>query len=315
MYEMTSSDDLHGMPQKPARATMLRVIGILALHWRILAVASVTGLAAALLWLAQPVLVSLIIDRAILGGEPRLLALFTGLMLAFALLVLLLEVLRSYCLALAGERVVRSVRIMLFESLQYQSHSFFVRMSSGSISSRMWNDTAGVQAAVGVALVDLLGAVVLLISTLVFMLIWNWTLTLLCVSVTPLILGASVFLGKRNQDITSKLLATLERLVAFTFERLNINGFILLNGFGYDKRLDSKRFKDGATELLKLSVGQNMAMQGVRIVLVIFPILVAAIIYLYGGSKVIDGELSLGTVTAFIALSVMLASQVSDLAR
>ena len=62
---------------------------------------------------------------------------------------------------------------MLFESLQEQSHRFYVGMSSGTVSSRMWNDTAGVQAAVSVALIELLGTVVLLFSTLVFMLIWN----------------------------------------------------------------------------------------------------------------------------------------------
>ena len=146
------------------------------------------------------------------------------------------------------------------------------------------------------------------------MLIWNWALTLLCLSVTPLVLGLSVYLGKRNQEITRKLLATLEVLVAFAFERLSINGFILLNAFGYDKRRDSKRFEDGATELLRLSLWQSLTVQGTHIVLVIFPIVASAIIYLYGGARVIDGELSLGTVTAFIALSAMLTAHVSSLA-
>ena len=272
------------------------------------------GLAVALLWLAQPVLVSLIIDRAIIGGDRRLLIILAGSMLGLALCILLLEALRGYCLALAGERVVRSVRVMLFESLQRQSHGFFVRTSSGAISSRMWNDTSSIQA-VGLAFYDVFGAVVLLISTLVFMFIWSWTLALLCVSVLPLILGASIFLGQRNQKIEGRLLSHLERLVAFTFERLNINGFMLINGLGYDKRLNSKRFADGASELLKLSVAQSMTMQGIHITLVVFPILIAAILYLYGGSKVIDGDFSLGKLTAYIGLSAMLVSHVSALAN
>ena len=309
-----SHDDLDDTPQRPTRETLFRILSIFAFQWRFLAVAAVTSFAVALLWLAEPLLVSLIIDRAILEGNPQLLIVFTGLMVAVALVVLLLEVLKSYCFALVSERVVRSVRIMLFESLQEQSHRFYVGMSSGTVSSRMWNDTAGVQAAVSVALIELLGTVVLLFSTLVFMLIWNWALTLLCLSVTPLVLGLSVYLGKRNQEITRKLLATLEVLVAFAFERLSINGFILLNAFGYDKRRDSKRFEDGATELLRLSLWQSLTVQSTHIVLVIFPIVASAIIYLYGGARVIDGELSLGTVTAFLALSAMLTAHVSSLA-
>ena len=115
-------------------------------------------------------------------------------------------------------------------------------------------------------------------------------------------------------DFWCKALATLEFLVAFAFERLSINGFILLNAFGYDKRRDSKRFEDGATELLRLSLWQSLTVQSTHIVLVIFPIVASAIIYLYGGARVIDGELSLGTVTAFIALSAMLTAHVSSLA-
>ena len=119
----------------------------------------------AFLWLIPPVMISLIVDRAILGGDRQLLVTLTAAIAGVALVVVVLDGVQSYLVTLLGERLVRTVRVMLFESLQRQSHRFFIRTSPGAIMSRLFNDVSGIHAAVSFGLLDILGTALLLIST------------------------------------------------------------------------------------------------------------------------------------------------------
>ena len=53
-----------------------------------------------------------------------------------------------------------------------------------------------------------------------------------------------VLMGRLNRKFTSLMFAKQEELTSFTSDRLNINGFILVNGLGYDKKVDSNWFAD-----------------------------------------------------------------------
>ena len=299
----------------PFTAIVSRVFGLVAVHWRILVAASFLSLTVSLLWMLPPLLISLIIDRAILGADARLLFLLSGGLLGAALLIGLFNLLEDYFLALLGERVVRSLRIMMFEALQRQSHRFFVRTSSGAIVSRMWNDVSGIHNAVSSGIAEMFSTLVLFAVTLTFMFTWNWTLALLSISLLPLVFGVSLFMGKLTEAVNDVLFDKLDGMTSFTLERFSINGFTLLSGFGYDRARDSKRFANDTDELLTLSVRQSMAVQVVVLTLGLFTILSSLLIYLYGGLRVIDGALSLGTLTAFIALSVRLAWPVANLSN
>ena len=317
MFEVgpESSDPADDRAARPAGEIVRRLIPILGVHWRILALAAALSLVVSLLWLIPPVLISRIIDRAILGGDRQLLATLTAAIVGVALVIVVLDIVQSYFVTLLGERFVRTVKVMLFESLQLQSHRFFIRTSPGAIASRLFNDVSGIQMAVSFGLLDILGAVLFLSCILVFMFVWNWVLALLCVAFLPVVFCVSFVLGRMNRDTLKRLFAKHEEIGSFVFGRLNINGFVLLNGFGYDKTLDSGRFGDGATDVMRLSIRQRTLMNGVSLTFAVLPVLISAAIYFYGGLEVIGGELTLGVLTAFITLSMMLMSPVMSLAN
>ena len=268
-----------------------------------------------LLWLAGPVLTSLIIDRAILNGDSQLLVVLCLSLLGVALTVAALGLLQAYLLLLSGERVVRSIRLSLFESLQNQSYGFFVRTSPGAIVSRLWNDVAGVQVFVQAVIMAALGNALLAFATLACMFVWNWKLALLSVSFLPVAFVIGHLMGRLNRRLTALMFARHERLASFTSDRLNINGFILVNGFGYDRRLDTARFAYETAELASVSVRQNMTMRVVDTVLSAAPTFVSALVYLYGGMQVMGESASLGTLVAFVALSSRLTGPMNGLAN
>ena len=211
--------------------------------------------------------------------------------------------------------MVRSVRITLFEALQNQSYSFFVRTSTGAIISRLWNDVSGVQMFVQALILAALGNIILSTSTLVLMFIWNWKLALLSISFLPLAFTVGYFMGKLNRKFTGLMLSKHAEMTSFTSERLNINGFILINGFGYDETIDSTRFADETSELASVSVKQNMTMRVIDAVLGVSLTFVSALVYLYGGMQVIGENVSLGTLVAFVALSTRLTAPMNGLSN
>ena len=300
---------------RPIRETLPRVARVLTPHWPILAFTAFLSLVLSLLWLAGPVLTSQIIDRAILSGDSQLLVVLCLSLLGVALTVAVLSLLQGYLLLLSGERVVRSIRLSLFESLQNQSYGFFVRTSPGAIVSRLWNDVAGVQMFVQAVIMAALGNAFLAVATLVCMFVWNWKLALLSVSFLPVAFAIGHLMGRLNRRLTALMFARHERLASFTSDRLNINGFILVNGLGYDKRLDSARFADETAELANVSVKQNMTMRVVDTVLGAAPTFVSALVYLYGGMQVMGESASLGTLVAFVALSSRLTGPMNGLAN
>ena len=308
------SDDPSTGP-RPLRETLPRVLRVLAPHWPILAFTAFLSLTLSVLWLVGPVLTSIIIDRAILNGDTRLLVTLCLTLAGVALTTALLDLMQDYLLLLSSEKVVRSMRISLFEALQNQSYGFFVRTSPGAIASRLWNDVAGVQMFVQALILAALGNAFLAVATLVCMFVWNWKLALLSVSFLPVVFAIGHLMGKLNRKFTSLMLAKHSEIASFTSDRLNINGFILINGFGYDKKIDSNRFSDETAKLANVSVKQNMTMRVVDTVLGAAPTFVSALVYLYGGMQVIGESASLGTLVAFVALSARLTGPMNGLAN
>ena len=305
----------NGAAPRPFRETVPRVLRVLAPHWPILAFTAFIGLALSLLWLAGPVITSLIIDRAILSGDTRLLITLCGVLVGVALTTAALSLLQNYLLLLSSEKVVRSVRIELFEALQNQSYSFFVRTSPGAIASRLWNDVVGVHMFIHALILAALGNTFVAAATLVCMFVWNWKLALLSVSFLPLAFAIGHLMGRLNRKFTSLMFAKQQDITSFTYDRLNINGFILINGFGYDKAIDATHFADETAELASVSVKQNMTMKVVDAVLWAAPAFVTSLVYLYGGMMAIGESASLGTLVAFVALSARLTGPMNGLAN
>ena len=295
--------------------TILRVLDFLKVQWRYLVVAFVASIGLALMWLLPPYLISVIIDKALPAGDTTLLSQLIIGIACVALFIILLTTLQTYCMVQAGENALRDMRIRLFNAIQSQSYRFFIHNDAGTVSSRMWNDLGDVQIIIRSALVHIVSSLLLVTVTLAFMSAWNWRLTLLLLGVWPVVIAISIVAAHLNRKATNVLFGWGVETSSFTLDRLNVNGYILLNGVGYDQLSDSRTFRSMSDTFARLWVRQSVTKQVMTTMLVVFPLICSAVIYFNGGLGVIDGELSLGVLVAFVALSMRLASPVSDLAE
>ena len=303
IYVYTKETTINHPTYNPSTiSTLRRLFPYLTSQWPWLAIGFVSSLSLSLLWMLPPFVVSVLIDKAIPNQDAGLLVRLTLAVLGAGALIIVFGIVESYCLERATNGVTRDVRIALFNAIQSQSYRFFVHNDRGTVNSRVWNDVSEVQWVVRDALVDIASSVLLIAVTLVFMFLWNWELSLLILGFLPLIFGIGFIVSRWRERLAHGVTQWYDENSSFISDRLDIDGSILLNGVGYDKTTDSRRFSEITSKLHSIWAREGMASASMSTVGVVLPLIGSAIIYLYGGFSVMDGSLTLGVLIAFMAL-------------
>ena len=303
IYVYTKETTINHPTYNPSTiSTLRRLFPYLKSQWPWLAIGLVSSLSLSLLWMLPPFVISVLIDKAIPNQDADLLIRLTLAVLGAGALIIVFGIVESYCLERASNGVTRDVRIALFNAIQSQSYRFFVHNDRGTVNSRVWNDVSEVQWVVRDALVDIASSVLLIAVTLVFMFLWNWELSLLILGFLPLIFGIGFIVSRWRERLAHGVTQWYDENSSFISDRLDIDGSILLNGVGYDKTTDSRRFSEITSKLHSIWAREGMASASMSTVGAVLPLIGSAIIYLYGGLGVMDGSLTLGVLIAFMAL-------------
>ena len=199
-------------------------------------------------------------------------------------------------MAKVGQGVLYTLRTQIFNHLQNLSPSFFHRTPVGRIMSRSISDVLQLQELFEIIVVSL-ADILSLVGIVIAMLIIDWRLALVCLSVVPvlfLILGywqrfarrsymrirraIAMVNGEYNQNITGvRVVESLNR------QEENLEHFEELNHEYLSANLQASRFSGGLQPSVETLIGLGM---GFGVVLV-------------GGSMVQGGSLEWGVLVAF----------------
>ena len=199
-------------------------------------------------------------------------------------------------MARVGQSILYALRMQMFSHLQDMSPSFFHRTAVGRIMSRSQSDVLQLQETFEM-LVLALADVLTLAFIVIFMLLVDWQLALVCLSIVPVlffILGywqrfarrsfmrirraIAMVNGEYNQNITGvRVVQSLNR------QDENLEHFKELNQEHLDANLQASRFSGGLQPMVEFLIGVGM---GFGIVLV-------------GGIMAKGGSLDWGVLVAF----------------
>ncbi len=289
---------------------MNRAFRYIVPYWPSLALVLVLSLASTALALYLPYLTKDLVDRALLGRDADALRRVVLLFVAAGVASFAINVVSGLRYTEASARILFDMRLALYEHLQRLSPQYYARTRLGDIVSRINNDIGEIQRVVAEAALAWVGNILFLAGT-VFMLAWlDLRLFAVAVVVVPLSLGALVFyrrrlearvrvLRERSADIGSFLIETLQAMriiVASNAQRRETDRFRRLNDRFIDALLSMQRatYLSGGLPGLLLSIG-------------------TAAVFLYGGGRVIEGSLSLGTFAAFMAYQMRLMAPIQAL--
>jgi subfamily B ATP-binding cassette protein MsbA len=197
-----------------------------------------------------------------------------------------------------GERFILDLRVQLYAYLQRLSLSYFERTSTGEIMSRITNDVNALEQFVthgsSLTVVDLLR----LVGTATVLLWLDWRLALIVMLPVPLLGVALRLFNRRVRPVYRQVRDRLGHINARLQD--NIAGMRVIQAFGQERAVLG-RFADESQAYYRARV------RGIRIWSTFFPAirLVASLgtilVLAAGARRVINGELSLGTLVAFLS--------------
>jgi ATP-binding cassette subfamily B protein len=270
----------------------------------------VVSLAATSLSLVQPYISKLLIDRALMRRDPQALVWIAGLMFVAIVAGFALNILSSYRYVRVSAAMLFDMRLALFRHLQTLSPRFYAGYRLGDLMSRLNNDVGEVQRVTADTLLSVLSNVVFLVGSVAMMIWMNWRLFLVSVVFVP----ACVYTFQRYQRKLTELTKQLRERSAdlgslFVDSILGMRVVVSLRAEGHEAARFQEKNSAFVSTMLKVQLASFMsgALPGT--------ILTAgtAAVFLYGGWMIIQGEMSIGTMVAFMAYHTRLLSPVQNL--
>jgi len=292
-----------GMPvQRPkdTRAAVRRLWGYLrTCRADLMAVAAVVVLTTGMTVL-QPYLLSQAIDRGIRAGNAAVLLRIVSLMALVALFNACGWYGQQALMVRVSQRAVRDLRRDLFGRLQKLSVRFFDTSAHGDVMSRLTNDVETINGVLSQGVVQLFGSLLMLVAAAAMMLAMSWRLTLVSMTMVPLIVGVTGVLGRYTREsfrVRQRVLGQLNGLIEET-----ISGQRVVKAFRGEAHALAEfdeanvRLKDAGIRAGIISGVMGPCMNLMRNLG--FAIMVGA-----GGWLVASGKASVGLVAAFLELS------------
>jgi ATP-binding cassette subfamily B protein len=249
--------------------------------------------------LATPLLIGRAIDEGI--GPRRLGVIFVvvGWLVGLALARALFTFLQGYLAERVSQGVAYDLRDALFERIERLSFSYYDRVQTGQLVTRLTSDVEQIRTFAGSGVVQLANAVVMLVGTTVVLLYLDWQLALVALAIVPIIAVLLVRFVGMIRPLFREVQQTLGRLNTVLQE--DLLGVRVIRAFARED-YETARYTSVNEELLQKNLTTVRVFSNNFPFVFLFANLGTLAIIWFGGSQVIGGRLSIGDLVAFNTL-------------
>ena len=233
-----------------------------------------------------------------------------AIMALIALLSGLTNLFSNTLLIKIGLKALLHLRTQLYSCLQALPLQFHDARRSSDSSFRVAYDSQSIQTIYNKGFATIFGAVVTLIGALVIMFKMNWQLTLVSMAVIPPLYWAIQYYGDRIRKESTTIQERESDLLATTQEGLG--SIRMVQAFGRES-FEVQQFIRHATRSLEANFRLNMtSMKSALVVTTLIAVGTSAMYYV-GTLQVLDGRLSIGDLTVFVAYLATLYQPIQQL--
>src|SRR3984957_17619969 len=186
----------------------------------------------AVLIVAVPLLLKVIIDDGILKKDTALVVGLAGLTAGLALFDALLSLAERWLSSRIGEGLIFDLRSQVFAHVQRQPIAFFTRAQTGSLVSRLNSDVIGAQQAITSTMSSVVSNILTVGAILVTMFLLSWQISLIALVLITLFLLPARRVGRRLQRLTRESMQLDAAMGSTMTERFNVAGAMLVKLFG-----------------------------------------------------------------------------------
>jgi ATP-binding cassette subfamily B protein len=280
-----------------------RALGYVVPYWRRLALVVALSLVSTVLSLALPYLSKMLVDRALVGRDLRALYWTVALFALTSIAGFALTSFTGLRYTRVSADILFDMRLALYRHLQRLSPRFYARTPLGDILARVNNDVGEIQRVAAESLLAWVGNVLFLIGSIAAMFWLDARLALVGLALVP----ASVWALRRVRAQLAERVREVREASAgvgtFLIETLQAVRLVVTSNA---QAREADRFRRHNAAF----VDALMAMQWWSYLSGSAPGLILSLgyaaVFVYGGHRVIDGTLTLGTFVAFMAYQMRL---------
>jgi len=275
-----------------------RALRFIVPYWRRLALILALSVASTALSLYLPLLSRDFVDRALIGRDLATLVRVISIFAAVSVASFLVNIASGLRYTRVSADILFDMRLEMYRHLQRLSPRFYARTRMGDIMSRINNDIGEIQRIAAETALAWFGNVLFLAGTIVMLAWLDWRLFAVTIATAPFGAWALVHFRSRFERRVATLRQRSADIGSFLIETLQAMRLVVASNA---QTREVERFR----ERNEAFVHSLMSVQLLGYLSSGLPGLIVAagggLVFIYGGVRVINGSITVGTFIAFMA--------------
>lgn len=274
-----------------------RVLGLVKPYKKRFYLALLIAVLLAVLSPVNPFLIQITIDRYILAGDWNKLLMMSCILMGILFFQAGLTYFFTYNTNWLGQSIVRDLRERVYAHVIDLNLRYFDRTPLGTATTRTISDVEAINDIFAEGVITILSDLLTIVAVLSVMFYSSWQLTLVCLSVLPILLVAAYIFKEGIRKSFTDVRNQVARLNAFMQE--HISGMSVVQVFNAEER-EMKKFK------LINKEHRTANIRGIWYYSIFFPVvdiissIALGLLVWYGAYQVLDDRTSLGVMISFI---------------
>ena len=258
----------------------------------------------------RPYLTRIAIDKYIassnFSGLIEIIMLITGLMLIHGVM----QFFMTYLMQWVGQKVLLNIRMKLFDHIEKLNFRFLDKNPVGRLVTRVTNDVEGLNEMFSSGVVMIIADFLLILWIVGFMMFINVKLTLITLSILPLLIISTSVFRKKVRSIFTNIRLNVAKMNSFLNEYLSGITIIHLFRKENDKSTEFDAINDENKQLWVKTVFYYASF--FPVIEIISTISLALVIW-YTAGNILSGVMTIGTLIAFLQYAEMFFRPIRDL--
>jgi ABC-type multidrug transport system fused ATPase/permease subunit len=273
------------------------LVGLLRPYRGRVAVMGVALVVATAAGLAPPYLAGKAIDEGINTGDLSTLDWIVGIYVFSAVLYWAATYAQTYLVGWVGQRALQDLREQIYTHLQTMSIGFFTRRRPGVLISRMTNDVEALDTLVTDGVITLVSSTLTLLGVVAILLVLDLPLALVTFATFPILAVGSVAFRIASAGAYRRTREKIANITAYLQETLS--GVRVVRSFAQEPR-HLKRMSRLNEENRRANMATVYLNAAYFPAVELLSAIGTGVILLYGGYRVLDGDVEVGILVAFV---------------
>src|SRR5215470_11585600 len=291
---------------------MRRLLTYLRPYKRYVALALVLILFESSLEVTFPWLTKIAIDRYIRTANMAGLAAIAVVYIILLLVRFVSASAETFVLQNTGQKIMYDMRTQVFRHLHTLAPSFYDHNPVGRLITRVVTDVDVLNELFSAGIVSIFGDIFTLLGIMIAILVLNWQLGLVTLSVVPLIFVTTAIFRIKARDSYRRVRIAIAKINSFLQE--HITGMAVVQLYNRERK-SFKKFDDINKEHFVANLDGILAYAWFYPAIELLSSITIALIIWYGGGKVIQDTLKIGALVAFIQYSNRFFQPIADMSE